>query len=110
MRGVICKVVCGLAAVLLFIALALKNLLLQLFLLFALCWAFYVVVRFVRWLLRQVAPIIRVVTVVSVIGGLILMTWNDLQSLGGEKLFVVSILLFIVCGVLGAPGAKRARA
>ncbi len=110
MRGMFCKVICGLGAVLLFIALALKNLLLQLILLFVCCWLLYVVMRFVRWLVLQVAPILRVLIVVAGVGGLVLMTWNDLQSLGGEKLFVISILLFIICGVMCAPGTSRVRA
>ena len=110
MRRVICRVVCGLAAVLFVIALALKNLLLQLVLLLALCGVFYVVIRFVRWLLRQVAPIFRaLIVVVSIIVGALLI-YNDLRSLGGEKLFVLSILGFIICGVLCAPGTNRARA
>lgn len=110
MQRLICRSTCGLGAILLVIALALKNLFLQVLLLIGLCLAFYAVIRFLRWLLRQVAPILRVLIVLIIIGGSIAMIWNDLQSLGGEKLFVLSILCFIVCGVLCAPGASRARA
>ena len=71
--------------------------------------AFYLVIRFLRWLLGELAPIVRVLIVVAIIGGLVVMTWGELQSLGGEKLFVLSVLTFIVWAVLCLPGTSHAR-
>jgi hypothetical protein len=110
MRRVICRIVCSLAVGCFIVAVILKDLVVQLAGFALICLAFYVVIRVVRWFMRQLAPILRVLIMVAGVGGLVFMTWNDLQSLGGEKLFVVSILLFIACGVLCAPGASRARA
>ena len=70
----------------------------------------YGLMRFVRWLLRRVTPILRWLAVLAFFAAMLYLAVRELAVLGAEGLFVMSILLIFVWAVVCQTNPKRARA
>lgn len=110
MRKMFCQALLLLSGALFLVAIVSMGLLDELLLMLAMAAILYGLIRMVRWLLRQVAPLIRWLVVLVFFAGLLYMASRELIVLGGNGLLVGSILFLIIWAVLCPTDPKRARA
>lgn len=110
MRKTFCLGVLLLSGAMFVVAIISKGLLDDLVLLLFGTAILYGLMRFVRWLLRRVAPILRWLAVLAFFAAMLYLAARELAVLGAEGLFVMSILLIFVWAVVCPTNPKRARA
>lgn len=70
----------------------------------------YIVLNVVRWVSGKIAPVIRVVVTLAVVGGMLWFTAYQVQFVGLDGVLVLAILLLFIWAVMCPTNPKRARA